>query len=351
MTTIYDVIRVGTDANLASINPAGKVIEFADGIYSAGIHVLPSFAGTAERPTVLRAENRWQARIMNAAGGHGIYVARGADHVVIDGFDVASPLWDGVKTEGRFTTIHNCWIHKNQGQGILSNGWRTIVDGCLVEGNGGDPQWTHGIYPTGEGCIIRGCIIRHNGGQGISAISQGSQQRGLIVCDNLIYGNGGSQIYVTGNVAGRQAPITIDHNTIIGGRDPALSVGVYIVEPTVQVSVTDNIITSPIGQMVEKRVTPNDVLKRPARVLEAGNVVAVDERDLPFRNAYRGDYRLAAGSPYTDSGWPLARQPVSDLDWARDPSNPKSAKWPYANAHQIGRYMAPLSLFPEVPSA
>ena len=79
-------------------------------------------------------------------------------------------------------TLNNVWVHNNGRNGILSQG-DTVMDQCLVERNGVNRQFDHGLYSKGDHNITN-CIFRHNAGY------------------SLCMSNAGQQVTVTGTVTG-----------------------------------------------------------------------------------------------------------------------------------------------------
>ena len=66
---------------------SGQTIIVKPGIYRGPIQIARQFAGTRERPTVIRSEVKWQAVIVGAEH-HVISNGGGCDWVTIDGFEV-----------------------------------------------------------------------------------------------------------------------------------------------------------------------------------------------------------------------------------------------------------------------
>ena len=99
----------------------GDVITLLPGTYAEAVVV--GLSGTAEHPTVLRSQPKWQA-VIQGSPSHGIYIADGVSNVVIDGLQVVAAAIDGVKV-GSYATVRNCWIHDSAHQGI--SGGRTRV--------------------------------------------------------------------------------------------------------------------------------------------------------------------------------------------------------------------------------
>lgn len=165
----------------------GDIITLLPGIYSEAIVV--ELSGTAEFPTILRSRRKWDA-IIKGSRSHGIYVADGVTNVVIDGLRVEGAAIDGVKV-GSYATVRNCWIRHSLGQGIAAhNTYQTLIEYNLVEHNGTDPNFDHGMYLSGTNVIVRGNVIRWNKTYGcqIYADPPASSAECQFYC-NLVYGN------------------------------------------------------------------------------------------------------------------------------------------------------------------
>jgi hypothetical protein len=81
------------------------------GIYRGPMQIAKQYAGTKERPTVIQSEVKWQAVIIGAEY-HVISNDDGCDWLVIDGFEVMGGRYDGVKMNGDYNVVRNCWVHK-----------------------------------------------------------------------------------------------------------------------------------------------------------------------------------------------------------------------------------------------
>lgn len=151
--------------------------------------VVVELSGTAEHPTVIRSQGKWEAIIQNSPS-HGVYVADGVSNVVIDGLQVAGAAMDGVKV-GSYATVRNCWIHDSGEQGISAHRTRdTLLERNLIEHNGTDPVFDHGIYLSGTNDIVRSNVIRWNkcnGCQFYADVPASSAECQFY--NNLVYGN------------------------------------------------------------------------------------------------------------------------------------------------------------------
>lgn len=165
----------------------GDILTLLPGTYTEAVVV--ELSGTSQHPTTLRARRKWDA-IIRGSPGHGIYVADGVTNVVIDGLQVSGAGIDGVKA-GSHAVIRNCWIHHSARQGIaVHHARQTVIEYNLVEHNGTDPAFDHGMYLSGTNLVVHGNVIRWNKTYGCQfyadppASSAGCQFYG-----NLVYGN------------------------------------------------------------------------------------------------------------------------------------------------------------------
>ena len=164
----------------------GQTILVKPGIYFGGFMIPPTSNGTPTKPTVIKSQVKWSAKIIGSAE-LGIYTADHTAWIVIDGFEVVGALSDGVKLSGSHSVVRNCWIHNNSQMGCSSHGQTAnTFENNLIEFNGQNIQLHHGIYADGEGLIVRNNIIRHNAAYGLHlypAVKQGQ------VYNNLVYGH------------------------------------------------------------------------------------------------------------------------------------------------------------------
>lgn len=165
----------------------GDVITLLPGVYSEPVVV--ELSGTAEFPTVIRSQRKWDA-ILQGSPSHGLYIADGVTNVVIDGLQVAGAGIDGVKV-GSYATVRNCWIHHAKRQGISAHHTRgTTIEYNLVEHNGTDPTFDHGMYLSGTNLVIHGNVIRWNRTYGCQIYTDPpASSADCQFYGNLVYGN------------------------------------------------------------------------------------------------------------------------------------------------------------------
>jgi len=115
------------------------------GIYRGPMQIAKQYAGTKERPTVIQSEVKWQAVIIGAEY-HVISNDDGCDRLVIDGFEVMGGRYDGVKMNGDYNVVRNCWVHNNKAMGIaMHNQKGGVIENNLIEYNASGPLYGHGV--------------------------------------------------------------------------------------------------------------------------------------------------------------------------------------------------------------
>lgn len=190
----------------------GRTIVFQPGRYQGPIEIAPSYSGTPERPTVIRSEHKWQAIVENAPI-HGIRSCDNANWIVFDGFQVRQSAFTGIKLSGHYNTIRNCWVHHNTHDGIEAhNRTGSVIEANLVEHNGIDPNYDHGIYADGSGITVARNIVRRNASHGIHLYPSVVQS---VIVGNVCHDNPSRQILAACPVGGGQNRIV--NNTCVGG--------------------------------------------------------------------------------------------------------------------------------------
>ena len=214
----------------------GHTIIVKPGVYRGPIQIARQYAGTAEAPTVIKSEVKWQAVVIGAPY-HVISNADGCDWVVIDGFEVMGGRYDGVKMNGDHNTVRNCWVHNNKAMGIAMHDQKGgVIESNLIEFNGDHVQFDHGVYASGDGHTFRNNIVRHNAGYGLHLYSS---IKNSVVANNLVYGqmrgrgiivacpgDGGKNIIVNNTIVDRQALTVwsgdgevVVNNILVGDRE------------------------------------------------------------------------------------------------------------------------------------
>lgn len=165
----------------------GDLITLLAGSYAEAVVV--ELSGTAEHPTVIRSHRKWEA-VIQGSPSHGIYVADGVTNVVIEGLQVAAAAIDGVKVKS-YAIVRDCWIHHSARQGISAHLTRgTLLERNLIEHNGTDPLFDHGIYLSGTNDVVRCNVIRWNKCYGCQFyFDPPSSSAECQFYNNLVYGN------------------------------------------------------------------------------------------------------------------------------------------------------------------
>ena len=196
----------------------GHTIIVKPGIYRGPMQIAKQYAGTKERPTVIQSEVKWQAVIIGAEY-HVISNDDGCDWLVIDGFEVMGGRYDGVKMNGDYNIVRNCWVHNNKAMGIaMHNQKGGVIENNLIEFNGGHIQFDHGVYADGDELTVSGNIVRHNASYGLHLYPSIKNSR---IVNNLVYGQvrrrgiivacpqGGGKNVIVNNTVVENAPLTI----------------------------------------------------------------------------------------------------------------------------------------------
>ena len=165
----------------------GDTLIFKPGVYiGTQITLTAKHAGSAQKPTVLKSQHKYQA-VLHGSAVHNIYIKTGCDWVIIDGFESSGARYTGIKSDADYTVIRNCRIHNNALQGIEAHGVRgTVIENNIVEYNGEHVQFCHGVYADGDKLTIRNNIVRFNSGWGLHLYPAIANSK---IENNLIGGN------------------------------------------------------------------------------------------------------------------------------------------------------------------
>jgi len=196
----------------------GHTIVVRPGLYRGPLEIAREYAGTKERPTIIQSEVKWQAIVVGAPY-HVISNADGCDWVVIDGFQAQGARYDGIKMNGDYNVVRNCWVHNNQAMGVaMHNQTGGVIENNLIEFNGSHIQFDHGIYADGDGLLLRGNVVRHNASYGLHLYPA---LKNSVIVNNLVYGQvrrrgiivacpeGGGQNQIVNNTVVEDQPLTI----------------------------------------------------------------------------------------------------------------------------------------------
>lgn len=315
----------------------GHVIVVKPGVY-AGVRMQKGHQGTAERPTVVKSEKKWGA-VLTGATGRGFDNDTGCEWVTVDGFEIAGARGDGIKMMGDHGVVRNCWVHNSSRQGILAGGKAPIIENNLVEFNGSNIQFEHGVYASGEGLTIRRNVVRHNAAYGLHLYSALSAS---LVANNVCYGNGASGIIVS-------CPEGGGRNRILGNTVVDNGHGLTIWRGKGEI-VVNNLVVAPENPLALAEGTTEVEAHHNLLLTAPHSSRLPGAADPGFVNVRRSDYWLREGSPAVGKGdpayaletdfWgrPAARGRAPDLGaFAFDPflaseeaHRAWKAGWPYA---------------------
>src|ERR1051326_5288786 len=142
----------------------------------------------------IKAQNKWKAIFANSGGpGIALYPS-GNPGMTLDGLVVSNAHQHGILLYNPNCTIRNCWITQSgqnnagaqAGSGIFDNDgqFNTLVECNLIELNGSDPTFDHGMYLSGTNLVIRNNVIRKNVAYGIQIYGGGNSSSGIKIYNN-----------------------------------------------------------------------------------------------------------------------------------------------------------------------
>jgi len=171
---------------LSKVGGGNTFIFKPDNYTGAQITLSPAHAGSSQQPTILKSQYKYEA-VLHGSPIHNIYIRKGCEWVIIDGFESSGAGYTGIKSDADYTVIRNCRIHNNALQGIEAHGVRgTVIENNIIEYNGAHLQFSHGVYADGDGLTIRNNIIRFNSGWGLHLYPEIANSQ---IENNLIYAN------------------------------------------------------------------------------------------------------------------------------------------------------------------
>ena len=265
----------------------GDTVTLMPGTYAEAVVIEVS--GTADSPTVLRSQRKWEA-IIKGSSSHGIYTADGVTNVLIDGLQIAEAKIDGIKV-GSYATVRNCWIHHSASQGISAHRTcHTTIEYNLIEHNGTDPAFDHGIYISGTNDVVRGNVIRWNKTYGCQIYyDPPASSADCQFYNNLVYGN--RNALTVWSPSGQTNYVF--NNTLLADN-------YVLVADYGQLCVTNNILLGPNRRRLlcaeDRAIIQADFNLVPAAIKPRGshNVVAAD---AAFVNPSAGLFWLRGESP------------------------------------------------------
>ncbi len=282
------------------------------GIYRGPISLNQTHAGTVEHPTLVKSEMRWKAKIMGAEFNV-INIGENTPHVIIDGLEIWGAGVSGIKSYSDNTTIRNCWIHNNSLMGIEIHGRQNaIIENNLVEYNGMDPQFHHGIYLDGKGHKISGNVVRHNAGFGLHLYPRISN---TVITNNLIYGHASQAGAVLScDPDSSQNRLLFVNNTVANNHIGLLLYGC-------QKTVIQNNIFANNGSIFSLNNSKDlqidyNLYSAPAQVRGPHDI----QGNPGFINPYKGIYWIGEKSPAIGHGNPGVA-PVNDITGRDRPKN------------------------------
>jgi parallel beta-helix repeat protein len=286
----------------------GNTIIVKPGIYRGPIQIARQYAGTAEAPTIIKSEAKWQAVIIGAPY-HVISNGDGCDWVVIDGFEAMGGRYDGIKMNGDYNTVRNCWVHNNKAMGVaMHNQKGGVIENNLIEFNGDHVQFDHGVYADGEDLTICNNIIRHNASFGLHLYPSISSS---VIANNLVYGQVRRRGIIVSCPEG-SGKNTIVNNTVVEDQ------GITIWKGDGEV-VANNIVVSDNEALLFNESTTNVLIDYNLFVPESDRQGAHGITGDPvFVDAGKGVFWLREGSPAIGRG--SAKYAPSVDFWGRDRS-------------------------------
>ena len=180
---------------------AGNTIIVRPGVYRGPWQIRNHPAEPGGPPTIIQSEVKWKA-VVNGGEGEAINVVD-CPGIVLDGFEVSGARGEGISMNTDLGTVRNCWVHNNDHMGVSSHGHRGVrIEANLIEFNGCNIQFHHGVYADGEGLTVCRNIVRHNSGYGLHLYPS---IKDATVSQNLVFGH--------------VSPVR-DHRRLPGGRRP-----------------------------------------------------------------------------------------------------------------------------------
>jgi hypothetical protein len=291
---------------LTKVTGPGTTIIVRAGIYKDGAVV--TLSGTASQPLVIRSEVKYGAKIVGA-NTYALKTETGANYVVLDGFDCNGAMNVGVYLKGNYNTVRNCWIHNSGSVGLGAYTLTgTLIENNLVEFNGQNPQFHHGIYADGTGLTIRNNIVRQNSALGMQLYPSISNSK---IYNNLVIGHNKTGILLQSTSGA--APNQVFNNTSVENRT---AIGIYNGQGDI---IANNIATVASGDpiYVEGSVQSDYNLCQPSSKYMGPHGFNANPR---FVDATRKCYWLLSSSPAIGKGTSQYAPPADFWGYTRSAS-------------------------------
>ena len=279
---------------------AGNTIIVKPGLYRGAVQIRNHPARPEGPPTVIRSEVKWKA-VINGGESEAINIVD-CPGIVIDGFEICGARADGVSMNTDGGTLRNCWVHHNGAMGVSSHNHKNVtIEANLIEFNGGNIQYHHGVYVDGEHPAIRRNIIRHNSGYGLHLYPS---IKDAVVSQNLVHGHAHQAGIIVACPEGGGRNL-IANNTVA---DNARCIEIWRGDGE---KVFNNILAGP-GQALAfshntKNVAADHNLCRRDPAHQGPHSMVADPQ---FVDPSRGLYWLQAGSPAIGRGTPDQARPT-----------------------------------------
>jgi hypothetical protein len=192
----------------------GNTIIVRPGIYRGKWRFYNYPAKPGGPPTIIQSEEKWKA-VINGGEDAGIDVVD-CPGMVIDGFEVCGARGEGISMNTDQGTVRNCWVHNNDHMGVSSHGHRGVrIEANLIEFNGCNIQFHHGVYADGEGLTVCRNIVRHNSGYGLHLYPA---IKGATVSQNLVFGHARQAGIIVACPAGGGRNLVVHNSVVDNGR-------------------------------------------------------------------------------------------------------------------------------------
>jgi len=280
---------------------AGNTVIVKPGIYRGSWQIRNHPAKPGGPPTIVKSEVKWKA-VVNGGQGAAINVVD-CPGIVIDGFEVSGARGEGISMNTDLGTVRDCWVHNNDHMGVSSHGHRGVrIEANLIEFNGCNIQFHHGVYADGEGLTVCRNIVRHNSGYGLHLYPS---IKDSVASQNLVFGHVRQSGIIVACPEGGGRNLIV-HNTVVGNG------GCIAIWRGDGERVFNNILVSSGEVLACSRDTKNVIadynLCRPDLARQGPHSTVGDPR---FVKPDYGVFWLRADSPAIGKGTPEYAQPTN----------------------------------------